>query len=567
MSNLDRDISAEDVKIQKLVDNLSKDKFLIPTFQREFVWEPSNIIKLWDSMFRFYPIGSILYWETDSYLHTHRQLGGFEFPHDEDTVRKFKDWKYILDGQQRATSLLVSMRGGTGRVESDEQFDYSLYFDATKGEFFFAGELAQRKKHIPEEFLIRVRDVPSWSFDFYKEVSAIDGFSQEVEDNLQQLSRMFTDYKISLIRIKGVEVNEVCEIFERINQEGKKLDPVDIIVARTYRREDLATATPGFYLRDNLEGLKSILVEKGSRFQELEDLTLIQMFAICMRKEHTGRRSPFGITPAGLGNLSTEHFESNWNACQRTILDTIKFLADLRIQGPSMLAFGYLAFPICYHLHGNKSPNHHLARQWFWRTALGLDAFRQSSEVYRYCEEFFEPLEHGETPGVPPLEISRSRLVQTSYNYRNALSRAVLAFLATQNPRDFTDIRAEVLDNVYLNLSQTPNLHHIYPQNFLKETNGLPDDAGVDSLMNICFLRARTNIEIGDRNPLTYFDEFARQVRDFDSILESHLIRKDYVERTDFKPQDYRDFLFARADWFIERLRDELPDVAVSVLD
>ena len=88
MSNLTRDIGTDDLKIEELVKMLREDKFLIPTFQRDFVWEPASIKKLWDSMFRFYPIGSILYWETDSYLHTHRKLGGFIFPHDEDTIKK-----------------------------------------------------------------------------------------------------------------------------------------------------------------------------------------------------------------------------------------------------------------------------------------------------------------------------------------------------------------------------------------------------------------------------------------------------------------------------------------------
>jgi len=74
MSNLTRDIGTEDLKIEEIVKLLREDKYLIPTFQREFVWQPANILKLWDSMFRFYPIGSILYWETDSYLHTHRQI-------------------------------------------------------------------------------------------------------------------------------------------------------------------------------------------------------------------------------------------------------------------------------------------------------------------------------------------------------------------------------------------------------------------------------------------------------------------------------------------------------------
>ena len=131
MSNTNRDIGTEDLKVEDFVGRLRTDKFLIPTFQRDFIWEPENIIKLWDSIFRFYPIGSVLYWETDSYLHTHRKLGGFVFPHDEDTVRKFKEWDYILDGQQRATSLLVSMLGGKGKVKDNDNFDYTLYFDAT----------------------------------------------------------------------------------------------------------------------------------------------------------------------------------------------------------------------------------------------------------------------------------------------------------------------------------------------------------------------------------------------------------------------------------------------------
>ena len=64
MSNLTRDIGSDDLKIEEIVKLLSEDKYLIPTFQREFVWQPANILKLWDSMFRFYPIGSILYWES-----------------------------------------------------------------------------------------------------------------------------------------------------------------------------------------------------------------------------------------------------------------------------------------------------------------------------------------------------------------------------------------------------------------------------------------------------------------------------------------------------------------------
>ncbi|MFC1971736.1 DUF262 domain-containing protein [Chloroflexota bacterium] len=234
MSILNREIDSEVLKINAFVEErLAKDNLLIPTFQREFVWEPENIRKLWDSIFQFYPIGSILYWITDSYLHTHRKLGGFKFPHDEDTVRKFREWAYILDGQQRATSLLVSMLGGKGKVKDDENFDYTLYFDATNAEFFFANELERRKTKVNSAFLIRLKDVPKWNISFYREIANEEGYNETIERNLEQLERVFKDYKLVLTKIQGVDVNEVCEIFERINQEGKKLDPVDIIVART----------------------------------------------------------------------------------------------------------------------------------------------------------------------------------------------------------------------------------------------------------------------------------------------------------------------------------------------
>jgi len=568
MSNLNREIESEVAKIVTFVEGkLSKDKILIPTFQREFVWNPENILKLWDSIFRFYPIGSILYWVTDSYLHTHRKLGGFEFPHDEDTVRKFKEWAYILDGQQRATSLLVSILGGTGKVKDDESFDYTVYFDATKAEFFFAGELEKRKSIANPAFLVKLKDVPKWGFGFYKEISAQKGFNKDIERNLEQLQRIFTDYKLVLIRIQGVDVDEVCEIFERVNQEGKKLDPVDIIVARTYRNEDSAKGIEMFYLRNNLQELRNVLLSQANRFQNLADLTIIQMISICLRKEETGTRKSLGITPKALGNLTTKDLEDNWNVCRKTIFEAIKFLSDMKIHGPDMLPFGYLLFPLAYYLHKNPSPKLGVAKQWFWRTAFGLKDFRRADEVYDYCTEFFGKLEGGEEQVIPQLVLSKTRLVNASYYYRSALSRAVLAFLAKQNPLDFSDPDAEVLDSVYLLLSQAPNLHHIYPRNFLEGIKEeLPENVEIDSLMNICYLRAKTNIKIGDKNPLHYFREF-RNLKNFEDILESHLIPQEFVEKEEFYPKDYGDFLYARSGLFCQKLKEELPDVDVKIVE
>lgn len=94
----------------------------------------------------------------------------------------------------------------------------------------------------------------------------------------------------------------------------------------------------------------------------------------------------------------------------------------------------------------------------------------------------------------------------------------------------------------------------------------MPEDIEIDSLMNICYLRAKTNIKIGDKNPLHYFWEF-KSVKNFDNILESHLIPKEFIEREEFYPEDYRDFLHARSELFCQKLKEELPDVDVKIVE
>ena len=106
---------------------------------------------------------------------------------------------------------MVSILGGEGKVKEDENFDYTLYFDATDASFFFANELEKRKaKVVNPAFLIRLKDVPRWSFEFYGHIASEQGFTQDIGHNISQLDRIFKDYKLVLIKIQGVDVEEVC---------------------------------------------------------------------------------------------------------------------------------------------------------------------------------------------------------------------------------------------------------------------------------------------------------------------------------------------------------------------
>src|ERR1035437_6875 len=95
----------------------------IPQFQRDFVWSKAKSAKLLDSIVKGYPIGTFILWKTNERLRSIRNLGGVPLPDTPagDAV------KYVLDGQQRLTSLFVTLKGLT--IEREEQLeDYSQFW-------------------------------------------------------------------------------------------------------------------------------------------------------------------------------------------------------------------------------------------------------------------------------------------------------------------------------------------------------------------------------------------------------------------------------------------------------
>ena len=119
-------IKPTDKGITTYLDELKNKEYQIPTFQRDVVWEEDNVKKLWDSIYKFYPLGSILVWKTDLQLQNHREIGG-HIVGDENFDKS--EFQYLLDGQQRTTSLLTSLYGG--KIDGKDGFDPTLNFDIT----------------------------------------------------------------------------------------------------------------------------------------------------------------------------------------------------------------------------------------------------------------------------------------------------------------------------------------------------------------------------------------------------------------------------------------------------
>ncbi len=232
---MNRRIRAYEKKIVEFTTLLAENRILIPSFQREFVWDQNGIIKLWESIYRFYPIGSILCWETDIRLNIHRKIGGFILNNNGTALQKQTRWVYILDGQQRATALLIPLLGGKGNVRTERDFDYALYFDAINESFFFAHDLNRRKRKVNPAFLIPLSHMIKGADEVLERVLREPGGSPMTENHIKQLAHVFLNYNLSLIHMEGFDIPAVREIFERINREGKDLSSMDVMIARTFQ--------------------------------------------------------------------------------------------------------------------------------------------------------------------------------------------------------------------------------------------------------------------------------------------------------------------------------------------
>lgn len=113
----------EPITIRTLIEAVYKGQVRIPAFQREFVWEPDRIALFVDSIYKQYPFGSLLFWRAKELLKHERKLGPYELSDLADDY----PIDYVLDGQQRVTSIFASFQTELTRPPAEEWTE--IYFD------------------------------------------------------------------------------------------------------------------------------------------------------------------------------------------------------------------------------------------------------------------------------------------------------------------------------------------------------------------------------------------------------------------------------------------------------
>ncbi|WP_030490599.1 GmrSD restriction endonuclease domain-containing protein [Micromonospora chokoriensis] len=201
--------------IGKLIDEISSAEILLPEIQREYVWKPTQVAKLMDSIYRGYPFGSLLFWETDDVPETREMfVSGPERAPSKPPL-------FLLDGQQRLTSL--------HRVFSDHP-EAQVVFHVENQKFQNQSAATQR-----DPKWVKVADVLDPKASMLRLTQRLlDAGStledHEIEDRLGKIKEL-RNRRFFMEVLKGFPYEEVAEIFVRVNSGGRRLGTLDLAMA------------------------------------------------------------------------------------------------------------------------------------------------------------------------------------------------------------------------------------------------------------------------------------------------------------------------------------------------
>ena len=566
--------------ITTYLDDLKNGEYQIPTFQRNVVWEKQNVKKLWDSIYKFYPLGSILVWKTKIKLQNHRQIGGHKFKFD---IEK-SEYQYLLDGQQRTTSLLTSLYGG--EIEGKKDFNPTLYVDVTiqnddevddesyKKRFLYFDEIDDKdgeyKRNTPNQkkfndgFIIKLIDIKeNFNNILNNLMSKLNDFQHPIIQELMRIKGVLDNYNLSFIELKGIEVAEVCQIFERINQAGKPLDIFDIVVAKTFRPK--TDKDNGFYLRELIDDFKN--QENSSLFFNISNFDYLQIIAIIIR-EHIENSGIKNITDRYLNEIKSEQIEQVWDETKKAILKTFDFFENhLNIKTPQLIPYRYFYLTITNYFYKNKTPDYNFLKQYFWFYSMHDDDLLSNTTDIKNHIELMNKNKFENLYEFDRFLIDKNELRNATYSSKGIYSRAILSLYSSKRPKDwqFKD-RDVVTNNIFIS-TEKPNLHHIFPLNFIEQNQG-KNKLNKDSLMNIAYLTQLTNLQISDKSPLDYLKDYDDE--NFEDVLKTHLIPLEILQwvRDNKMPDDALDrFIDLRVDIIIEELKNILKDISFEIID
>ena len=531
-----------DIKISELVNKVQRGELKLPEMQRRYIWPATRVRDLLDSLYRSYPSGTILVWETDEDVKD-RELAVKSTKNPTTSQRLL-----LLDGQQRVTSLSAILSGEPVQVrnrkrpieilfnlehpegppieitevdENDVPEDFEEIEDEESAERDIQEELKKRTFVVGSQSL---KNNPLWvsvSDVFKKSDSQIlkaVGITSEDErwdkysERLQKL-RKIADYEyVMQVLGKNMSYEEVTEIFVRVNSLGIKL-----------RGSDLALAQ----ITSRWRGFMTEIEKFAKDFGEDEDYILESGLPVRMLVAFATHQSRFKT----IGRISKEKLEESWKSAQNGLRFAVNFLrSNAQIDNLSYISSPFLLVPIGIYAvnNGEKlSPieEKKLLRRFYLAHMRGHYSMGSSESILDLdLSTLFKTKKIDELINQLQLHVKKFNVDSEDITNKGIRSPffSMLYFVLKQNgAKDWwTGIS---LSDKHIGKSHLLQYHHIFPKSLLKKVPY--EKKEINEMSNMAFIGGKTNRSITNKEPKIYLKDVIEKRGE--NALTSQLIPMD----------------------------------------
>lgn len=510
-----------------LISDIEKGQIKIPQFQREFVWDIKKSSKLMDSIIKGYPIGTFIFWKTDERLRSVRNLGNIKLP--EPNPGDFID--YVLDGQQRLTSLFATLKGEKiereeGKIENYDEMYVNL--EAKEDEEIVITDIENFENHQ----LIKLHNL------LYGSISLLNSYDKKYHSILDDYRTRINSYNFSIILIRDAPLDVATEIFTRINEGGKALSVFEIMVAKTFDH------SKNFDLAEKYKELIEDLAQVN--YETISDATVLQTVSIILEKECKRKT---------ILKLNKQRFIATWDDTISAIESTVDYFRGFyRIPVSQLLPYNALIVPFAYFFYHHKDKptgdKQKYLQDFFWRVSFGT---RYSSAVESKLAQDIKRIDKilkGELPKYDWAVNTSSDFIEDNgwFSASRSYIKAILSIFAYHQPKSFNDGSIVNISNYWLKKANSKNYHHFFPKAYLQKRIIDWDDRDfyINHIVNITivddFLNKR---EIAAKAPSTYMNKFRRQNKELDATMQTHLIND--LDTFGIWDDDYKKFFNQRA--------------------
>ena len=530
-------MSKAEATVQELVDLIERGQLRLPEMQRRYVWRAPRVRDLLDSLYRGYPSGAILIWDTDEKV----SLQDFAVSQEQN---KFAQTQLLLDGQQRLTSLSAVIRGEPVKVRGRTKPIEILFNLEHPDDIRFANEVNEdadddedEEEQIDDDndddvndnddaadssidelqqrfdgmtFVVatkKLAKLPHWvsvsevlksdsDRDFLKRAGVVALDDPRAEKYQKRLARLRAIkkyvYRMDILE-RSLTYVEVTEIFVRVNSLGAKLRSSDLALAQ------ITAKWPG-----SLAGFVQYQDACAKIGYEIDlGIHLRALMAIA-----TGQ-SKFQT----VGSISTAELQTAWEKTKRAMDFAISFLKqNCGIESPALLSSPFIIIALAHYgfTHDYAIPEEErpLLRKWALLANAKGRFTRGSSETL--LDQDLTGIRKGETAQTLidrlTLQVGRLEIVPDELKARNQLSAIFKTMYLVFKARGAQDWETGLEISLgHRGHQDKLQFHHIFPKAVLRERYSKSE---INDIANLAFIGGRTNRTISAKQPEKYIPDF-----------------------------------------------------------